>query len=54
MDKSIERKIVHTVNGHTFPVVGVLHVEGRPIPLLNILMMSVEREREIARIGEAV
>lgn len=54
MDKSIERKIVHTVNGHTFPVVGVLHVEGRPVPLLNIRMMSDERERELARKGAAV
>ena len=25
MDKSIERKIAHTVNGHTFPVVELLH-----------------------------
>ena len=53
-DKSIGRKIVHTVNGYTFPVVGVLHVEGRPIPLLNIRMMSDERERELARKGAAV
>ena len=46
MDKSIECKIAHTVNGHTFPVVALLHISvGQSIPLLNIRMMSDERER---------
>ncbi len=55
MDKSIERKIAHTVNGHTFPVVALLHISvGQSIPLLNIRMMSDERERELARKGAAV
>lgn len=54
MEKSTERKIAHTINGHTFPVAKVLHVNGQPIPLLNIRMMSDERERELARKGAAV
>ena len=50
MDKSIERKIAHTVNGHTFPVVELLQISvGQPIPLLDIRMMSDERERELGR-----
>lgn len=57
MKKSTEPKVgptVHTINGHTFPVLGVLHIEWNPIPLLNIRMMSDERERELARKGAAV
>lgn len=55
MDKSIERKIAHTVNGHTFPVVELLHISvGRSIPLLSIPVMSDERERDLARKGAAV
>ena len=50
MKKSGERKIAHNVNGHTFPVVELLHISvGQPIPLLNIRMMSDERERELGR-----
>ena len=55
MEKSIERNFAHTVNGHTFPVVDLLHISvGQPIPLLNIRMMSDEREQELARKGAAV
>lgn len=54
MEKSIERNFAHTVNGHSFPILGVLTVEGKPIPLLNIRMMSDERGRELARKGAAV
>lgn len=44
----------YEVNGHAFPIAGVIHVEGKPIPLLNIRMMDDERERELARKGAAV
>ena len=55
MEKSIERNFAHTVNGHTFPVVELLHISvGQSIPLLNIRMMSDEREQELARKGAAV
>ena len=55
MKKSGERKIAHNGNGHTFPVVELLHISvGQPIPLLNIRMMSDEREQELARKGAAV
>ena len=46
MDKSIECKIAYIVNGHTFPVVELIHISvGQPIPLLPIPVMSDERER---------
>ena len=55
MKKSGERKIAHNVNGRTIPVVELLHISvGQPIPLLNIRMMSDEREQELARKGAAV
>lgn len=56
MEKSNGLKIAHTINGHTFPVLEVLHVEGlaQSVPLLDICMMSDERERELARKGAAV
>lgn len=57
MEKSVFPKIgenAHTINGHAFPILGVLQIEGKPIPLMNIRMMSDERERELARKGAAV
>ena len=36
------------------PVLGTIAVNGQPIPLLNIRMMSDEREQELARKGAAV
>lgn len=38
-----------TVQGLEYPVLGTVAVNGRLIPLLNIRMMSDERERELAR-----
>lgn len=38
-----------TVRSREYPVLGAVAVNGYLIPLLNIRMMSDERERELAR-----
>lgn len=37
------------IRGREYPVLGAVAVNGHLIPLLNIRMMSDERERELAR-----
>lgn len=41
------------IAGREYPVQGAVTVNSQPIPLLNIRMMSDERERELARRKEA-
>ena len=41
----------YEVNGRIFPVERMIHAEGKSIPVLNIRMMSDEREKELARKG---
>lgn len=37
------------IRDREYPVQGTITVNGQPIPLLNIRMMSDERERELGR-----
>lgn len=37
------------IAGKSFPVVGAIHIDGKAVRLLNIRMMSDERERELGR-----
>ena len=37
------------IAGRDYPVLGIVTVNGQSIPLVNIRMMSDERERELAR-----
>lgn len=37
------------IAGRSFPVVGAIHIDGKAVRLLNIRMMSDERERELGR-----
>ena len=41
------------IAGREFPVLEAVAVNGQIIPLLNIRMMSDERERELSRRKEA-
>ncbi|MCI8761333.1 MAG: hypothetical protein HFF28_00610 [Oscillospiraceae bacterium] len=42
------------IGNREYPVLGTVTVKSQPIPLLNIRMMSDERERELMRKGAAV
>ena len=42
------------IDNREYPVLGTIAVNGQPVPLLNIRMMSDEREQELARKGAAV
>lgn len=42
------------IDNREYPVLGTIAVNGQPVPLLNIRMMSDERERELMRKGAAV
>ena len=42
------------IDNREYPVLGTIAVNGQPVPLLNIRMMSDERERELMRRGAAV
>lgn len=37
------------IGNREYPVLETVTVNGHPVPLLNIRMMSDERERELAR-----
>ncbi len=37
------------IAGRSYPVVGAIHIDGKAVRLLNIRMMSDERERELGR-----
>lgn len=41
------------IAGRDYPVLGIVTVNGQSAPLVNIRMMSEERERELARNGSA-
>ena len=41
------------IAGVKYPMLGTITINGQTIPLLNIRMMSDERERELARRKEA-
>lgn len=44
----------YKISGREFPVVCTVTIQGQPVPVPNIHMMSEERERELARKGAAV
>lgn len=57
MKKSTEGKIslsAYAINGKVFPVLRCLPLRESTSPLLNIRMMSDERERGLARKGPVV
>lgn len=39
------------IDNREYPVLGTIAVNGQPVPLLAIRMMSDERERELMRKG---
>ena len=43
----------YKISGKEYPVLGTVTVNGCCVPLLNIRMMSDERERELSRRKEA-
>ncbi len=42
------------IGNREYPVLGTVTLNGLPVPLLNIRMMSDERERELMQKGAAV
>ncbi len=42
------------IGNREYPVLGTVTIKSRPVPLLDIRMMSDEREQELARKGAAV
>jgi len=45
---------IYKIADREYPVLGTINVKGQLIPLVNIRVMSDERERELARKGAAV